>query len=185
MNAYYVAGIPFSDELYHHGIKGQKWGVRRYQNLDGTLTAEGIARYGTVENFEAQRASTKIKNAASTIGGGVSRIASNGVQRAKDAYAKREPERERIRTEAFEASRERGRKNYQNGYSHAKNLISTSGKIAVKSLAYGVGTGVALSLGMKKTAIMLGAAGTISTFSTARDSFEKARDYERYRKIRT
>ena len=32
-------------EIYHHGIKGQKWGVRRYQNPDGTLTAEGRARY--------------------------------------------------------------------------------------------------------------------------------------------
>lgn len=31
-------------ELYHHGVKGQKWGVRRYQNKDGTLTAEGRAR---------------------------------------------------------------------------------------------------------------------------------------------
>lgn len=33
-------------ELYHHGIKGQKWGIRKYQNEDGTLTAEGKARYG-------------------------------------------------------------------------------------------------------------------------------------------
>ena len=31
--------------LVHHGIKGQKWGVRRYQNPDGTLTAEGERRY--------------------------------------------------------------------------------------------------------------------------------------------
>lgn len=30
--------------LMHHGIKGQKWGVRRYQNPDGTYTAEGKAR---------------------------------------------------------------------------------------------------------------------------------------------
>lgn len=34
------------DELYHHGIKGQKWGVRRFQNPDGTLTAKGRKRYG-------------------------------------------------------------------------------------------------------------------------------------------
>lgn len=33
-----------SDELYHHGIKGQRWGVRRYQNPDGTLTAKGKKR---------------------------------------------------------------------------------------------------------------------------------------------
>ena len=32
------------NELYHHGIKGQKWGVRRYQNKDGTLTKEGKQR---------------------------------------------------------------------------------------------------------------------------------------------
>ena len=32
-------------ELYHHGIKGQKWGIRRYQNEDGSLTTEGMKRY--------------------------------------------------------------------------------------------------------------------------------------------
>ncbi len=32
-------------ELYHHGIKGQRWGVRRYQNADGSLTAAGQKRY--------------------------------------------------------------------------------------------------------------------------------------------
>lgn len=32
------------NELYHHGIKGQKWGIRRYQNPDGSLTDEGRKR---------------------------------------------------------------------------------------------------------------------------------------------
>ena len=32
------------DELYHHGIKGQKWYLRRYQNPDGTYTEEGLRR---------------------------------------------------------------------------------------------------------------------------------------------
>ena len=32
-------------ELYHHGIKGQKWGVRRFQNANGSLTTRGKSRY--------------------------------------------------------------------------------------------------------------------------------------------
>ena len=34
------------DYIAHHGIKGMKWGVRRYQNPDGSLTSEGRIRYG-------------------------------------------------------------------------------------------------------------------------------------------
>lgn len=36
------------NELYHHGVKGQKWGIRRYQNKDGTLTNAGKRRLAII-----------------------------------------------------------------------------------------------------------------------------------------
>lgn len=37
-------------ELYHYGIPGQKWGVRRFQNPDGSLTEAGLKRYSSKED---------------------------------------------------------------------------------------------------------------------------------------
>lgn len=39
-------GIHHDSTIEHHGILGMRWGVRRYQNRDGSLTAEGKKRYG-------------------------------------------------------------------------------------------------------------------------------------------
>lgn len=48
-----------NNELYHYGIKGQQWGLRRYQNEDGTLTAAGKIRYNRyndrAESYDVNR----------------------------------------------------------------------------------------------------------------------------------
>ena len=67
-------------ELYHHGILGMKWGIRRYQNKDGSLTAAGKKRYKTQLQAEiASAANNKNRSFASTTytNPGVSSIAAN------------------------------------------------------------------------------------------------------------
>lgn len=49
-----------NQELYHHGVKGMRWGVRRYQNYDGTYTQQGLARYKRLDSeYETQRLKVK------------------------------------------------------------------------------------------------------------------------------
>lgn len=55
-----------NDELEHYGIKGQRWGLRRYQNSDGTLTEAGKRRYGSEERFQ-EVASKKYNKAGAKL----------------------------------------------------------------------------------------------------------------------
>lgn len=54
----------YRDELYHHGIKGQRWGVRRFQNADGSLTKRGEKRYAKQVARAAKKAEKAERKAA-------------------------------------------------------------------------------------------------------------------------
>jgi hypothetical protein len=78
---YTINGKEF--ELQHHGVKGMKWGVRRYQNKDGTLTAAGKKRYNELSDEER---SAKNKQTAKRVAAALVMTASVGV--AVAAYRK-------------------------------------------------------------------------------------------------
>lgn len=66
-----------SDELYHHGVKGMRWGVRRYQNADGTWTSAGKKRYGsdTADEETKQNKSQTRKKVAIGVAAGTATVA--------------------------------------------------------------------------------------------------------------
>lgn len=68
MNYYIVYGrLHSSNELYHHGILGMKWGVRRYQKRDGSLTAAGKARYKNPDGTLTAEGKEKVYNASKNV----------------------------------------------------------------------------------------------------------------------
>ena len=63
--------IMVNGELYHHGIKGQKWGTRRWQNSDGTFNEAGKIRYfGKKSSHKPDSVKKLYAGSSNTRGGG-------------------------------------------------------------------------------------------------------------------
>lgn len=107
------------NRIYHHGILGQKWGIRRYQNYDGSYTKKGLERY--------ERSKSKYENAKKKL---------YELKESGNKYDIRKQKREvKLRKKYLsldydqlvrDYSADKGKKLYEKGFSQAKNIIKTS-----------------------------------------------------------
>lgn len=77
-----------SNELYHHGIKGMKWGVRRYQNYDGSYTKAGVKRYSQAMDVYDKRVSDYKKAKSDGVKGDALRLKKAKVKQQKKEVEK-------------------------------------------------------------------------------------------------
>lgn len=131
--------IPESAAIEHHGIKGQRWGVRRFQNADGTLTPAGKRHYQKADDRWVRRNATKIHDKA-----------------FKQSQREMRKETKQLdRKYAIKSENERNGRRYMNEYNQklaevmntkVANISSPSGKVikfVAKRGEYGVHTALA------------------------------------------
>lgn len=87
-----------SDELYHHGIKGQRWGIRRFQNRDGTLTGAGRKHKGLIDQIRDNRRMKKVRRAKVEKAKQQQKLNEERTKRLQKAAAERKERAEVIKT---------------------------------------------------------------------------------------
>ena len=119
------------DSLQHHGILGMHWGVRRYRNKDGSLTAAGKKRYGV--DGEAKSSTTKkvvggAATAAALVGAGVavSKAVSSKNDSSRSKKILSEINRDNARRAKKEARKETSEKLWKRNVKQGKDKPNTS-----------------------------------------------------------
>ena len=156
---YYQKKKNDDNELMHFGVKGMKWGVRRYQNYDGSYTRAGVKRYNeSLDKYE--KANTRYKDAKSnykklkkngtSVEGAKTEITNARMQK-KQAKRKLDKDYKHLKQDKLG---DQGKDLYSRGKTITSNnqvtgVLSKIGSVSIAAAAYNYKTGNITALARK------------------------------------
>ena len=164
-------------ELYHYGVKGMKWGVRRYQNYDGSYTKAGVKRFNeSLDKYE--KTNTRYKNAKKS--GSSKTEVTNARLARKQAKRVLDKDYKHLKQDKLG---DKGKDLYSKGKTITGNdkvtgLLSTIGSLSLSAAAYNYKTGM---LGDQRFTTWLTGIGAASMTVAG---IKSGVDYSQKRKLR-
>lgn len=161
--------------LQHSGIKGQKWGVRRFQNEDGTLTEEGKQRYGYYDRADGTKDYARLQKDAKKDAQEWARAKAYygegaGTRRKQLKNALSEKMKDKDYQEAFNSflsgqdmSKVQKQANRERKVQDAKNFTGKTAR-GIKNLMFGVGNATLSAVALYSVAKFTGADKVIGRY---------------------
>ena len=176
------------NELQHYGVKGMKWGVRRYRNFDGSYTRSGVKRFDDSlqkyehANLRYKNAKSQYKNSkksGSSVEGTKTEL-TNARLAKKEAKRKLNKDYKHLKQDKLG---DKGKELYSKGKtitsnSQITNFLGTVGGLSISAATYNYQTG---TLGNKKVTDFLTGIG-IGSMTVA--GLKKVFDESQARKLR-